>query len=71
MTPRERVRRIEQECAGVWASYGVTAWEREFLASIARLSALSEPQDKILADVEEKVFGAASDDDEEAEHEPA
>ena len=61
MTPAQRVARIEQECSGVWGQSGITDWERQRLSDWKRLSALSEKQETILRQIEQKAFG---DDDE-------
>lgn len=57
MTPRERVDRINAEVSGVAAQYGITSWEREFLASVKERGYLSQKQDAILVDIEQRVFG--------------
>ena len=57
MTPRERVDRITAEVSGVAAQYGITSWEREFLASVAARTSLSAKQEAILAKIEQRVFG--------------
>lgn len=56
-TPSERIARIEAEIRGVAAQYGITSWEREFLASIKQRAALSDKQEAVLAKIEAKVFG--------------
>jgi hypothetical protein len=53
----ERVDRIDEEIRGVAAQYGVTSWEREFLAGIRERGCLSERQEETLAEIEKKVFG--------------
>jgi hypothetical protein len=58
MNVRERVERIQEEIDGVASQYGVTAWEREFLDSVVERSSLSERQEKVLAGIEQKVFGS-------------
>lgn len=62
MTPAERVKRIEDECSGVWGSSGVTSWEREFLASVKERSVLSDKQEHTLQDIERKVFPPNEDE---------
>lgn len=55
-TPRQRVEKIEAECAGVWSLSGITSWEREFLASVKARATLSERQEEILVEIERKAF---------------
>lgn len=55
----ERVAAIEAECSGVWASYGVDAYERSFLNSIRTKADLSIKQEELLKRIELKVFGDA------------
>lgn len=62
MTPRERVNRIEAECAGVWGQCGVTSNDRSFLDSVRGRNSLSEKQEKWLKDIETRVFGDEDDD---------
>lgn len=57
MNVRERVEKIQNEIDGVASQYGVTAWEREFLDSVAERTTLTEKQEKTLAGIEQKVFG--------------
>lgn len=55
--PRARVRRIVNECVGS----DLSSWEKhEFLPSIANRMTLTDRQEKVLADIERRVFG---DDD--------
>lgn len=56
MTPRERVDRILAEISGVAAQYGITSWERDFLASVVALGRLSAKQEAVLGKIEDKVF---------------
>lgn len=60
MNIRERVARIQAEIDGVAAQYDITSWERTFLQSIAERGALSAKQEQVLVELEEKVFGHAS-----------
>lgn len=54
MTPAERVKRITDEAVG----RDLSSWERfEFLPSIAKRTVLTEKQEKILAQIEAKLFG--------------
>ena len=54
MTPAERVKRITDEAVG----RDLSSWERfEFLPSIAKRTVLTEKQEKILAQIESKLFG--------------
>lgn len=53
MTPSERVKRITDEAVG----RDLNSWERfEFLPSIAKRTVLTEKQEKILAQIEAKLF---------------
>lgn len=64
MNHRERIERIFKECEpGAWGVSGVTSWEkdrmfewREFLKQNPHRE-LSPRQERILADIEHKVFG--------------
>lgn len=57
-SPRHRVEKILEEIEGVASQFGVTSWEQhQFLPSIAERTVLSEKQEKILLEIEEKVFG--------------
>jgi len=58
MTAAERIQRINAEISGVAAQYGITSWERQFLASVGARRSLSAKQEAILEKIEEKVFGA-------------
>lgn len=60
-TPRERVERIEKECAGVWGQSGVSSQDRNFLLSIKSRQTLSEKQEKWLRDIEQRVFNEDED----------
>ncbi len=54
MTPAERVKRITDEAVG----RDLNSWERfEFLPSIAKRAVLTDKQEKILAQIEAKLFG--------------
>lgn len=59
-SPRVRVERIEKECDGVWAEYGVTSWERTFLENIKTRSTLTPAQEDTLEKIGWKVFDARS-----------
>jgi len=63
MTPAERVKRIEDEASGVYAQYGVTMRDREFLAGAKRRSSLSDTQEKWLRDIETRVFGEEAEEE--------
>ena len=53
MTPAERVKRITDEAVG----RDLNSWERfEFLPSIAKRTVLTEKREKILAQIEAKLF---------------
>lgn len=51
-----RVQKIEDEIEGVASQYGVTSWDREFLDSIKSRTLLTEKQEKVLGEIEQKVF---------------
>lgn len=54
MTPAERVKRITDEAVG----RDLNSWERfEFLPIIAKRTVLTEKQEKIMAQIEAKLFG--------------
>jgi hypothetical protein len=54
MTPAERVKRITDEAVG----RDLSSWERhEFLKSVAQRQTLSEKQEKVLAQIERRLFG--------------
>ena len=54
MSPAERVKRITDEAVG----RDLNSWERfEFLPSIAKRTVLTDKQEKILAQIEAKLFG--------------
>ena len=54
MTPAERVTRILDEAVG----RDLSSWEKfEFLPSVKRRTALSEKQEKVLAQIERQLFG--------------
>lgn len=58
MTPAQRVERILAEAVG----RDLTSYERfEFLPNIKQCATLTEKREKVLADIEARVFG--SDDD--------
>ena len=53
MTPAERVKRITDEAVG----RDLNRWERfEFLPSIAKRTVLTDKQEKILAQIENRLF---------------
>ena len=53
MTPSERVKRITDEAVG----RDLNSWERfEFLPGIAKRTVLTEKQEKILAQIEVRLF---------------
>ena len=54
MTPAERVKRIMDEAVG----RDLSSWERfEFLVSVKARTTLSEKQEKVLAQIERRLFG--------------
>lgn len=57
MTPAQRIARIESECSGVWGQSGITDWERQRLNDWKALQRLSEKQEAILRQIEQKAFG--------------
>ena len=57
-----RLRSIKDECEGVWASFGITSWERDFLENIGQRTYLTESQKNILKDIEKKIFGNNEED---------
>lgn len=57
-TVAQRIERIYQECdPGAWGVSGVNSWERDRLAEWRGRTSLSEGQEKVLRQIEEKVFG--------------
>ena len=54
--PSVRVARIQNEIGHVASLFGVTSWEREFMASVKDRNALSDKQETILKRIEAKVF---------------
>jgi hypothetical protein len=53
MTPAQRVSRIEAEAVG----RDLSSWERhEFLKSIKQRTTLSDKQEKVLAQIEKRLF---------------
>lgn len=58
---RDRIKKINDECSGVWGQSGVSQWERDRLVEWANKTSLSEKQEEILAGIEKKVFGDAED----------
>lgn len=58
MTPRQRVERVLAEAVG----RDLSSWERfEFLPSIRQRATLTEKQEKVLVEIEARVFGDADD----------
>ncbi len=54
MTPAERVTRILDEAVG----RDLSSWERhQFMPSVKQQSTLSEKQEKVLAGIEQRLFG--------------
>jgi len=53
---QERVDAIVKECSGVWAEYGITAWERRFLDDVGVYANPSSKQIAILEQIETKAF---------------
>lgn len=65
-SPEDRVQRVLDEIEGVASTYGVTSWEKnEFLPSIRTASVLTEKRERVLREIEEKVFGEDYDPDED------
>lgn len=56
-TVAQRIAAINTECSGVWGQSGVTDWERQRLVEWADRETLSEKQEAVLRQIEEKVFG--------------
>ena len=54
---RTRIEKIEEEIEGVASQYGVTSWERARMEEWKDRAFLSEKQEAILEQIEEKVFG--------------
>lgn len=65
LTPVERVERIEKETKGVTSLYGLKDADKKFMRSIKERQqrTLSVNQEKWLADIEEKVFEEAREDE--------
>ena len=58
MTPAQRVERILSEAVGS----DLSSWEKfEFLPSIKQRVMLTEKQEKVLAGIEQRVFGGDDD----------
>jgi hypothetical protein len=62
MTVAERIARIQKEISGVASQYGVTDWERTFLAENKDGRYWSPKREKVLASIERKAFGGDDDD---------
>lgn len=63
MTTAERIDRILSEIDGVASLFGVTSWEREFLASVkAQSYPITDRQAKTLLSIEKKVFEEHGDE---------
>lgn len=60
---QQRIKRILDEIKGVKSQYNVTDWEFQRLTEWQTFWNLSEKQEKVVAQVEAKVFGAEEDDD--------
>lgn len=57
--PRDRVRKILDECVGS----DLSSWEKnEFLPSVANRFILTEKQEKCLAGIEARVFGGGDEE---------
>lgn len=54
---RDRIADIQKEISGVTSLYGITAWEKNFLNDLKDHERGSANQMKVLARIEEKVFG--------------
>lgn len=60
MTPANRVERILDEAVGS----DLTSWEKhQFLPSVRQRTALTEKQEKILAEIEIRVLGKEQEND--------
>lgn len=59
MTPLERVTRVMEEVTGVKAEYGIDSWTWGFLETIRQRNpeTLTSRQEKVLCEIEERVFG--------------
>jgi hypothetical protein len=60
-TPLERVKRVMEEVTGVKSLYGIDDWAWGFLVSMEKRApeTLTERQEKVLAELEQRVFGEA------------
>ena len=59
MTPSERVTRIEVEATG----RDLSSWEKnEFLPSVKQRASLTEKQEKVLAEIEGRLFVGGEDE---------
>ena len=58
MTPAERIKRICEECSGVWSASGINQRDRDFMQSVEQRNpaTLTPKQEKWLADIEERAF---------------
>lgn len=56
LTIPERIKRIQDECRGVYGLYGVNRWERERLAEWRDRRTLTEAQLAVIRAIEKKVF---------------
>jgi hypothetical protein len=55
-TIAQRIKRINDECSGVWGQSGVTSWERQRLEEWKDHASLSPKQEAVLVGIEKKVF---------------
>jgi hypothetical protein len=55
-TVPERIAAINAECSGCWGVSGVNQWERDRLKEWEGRASLSDKQEKILKQIEAKVF---------------
>ena len=62
-TITDRINRLLHEIRGVAASYGITSWERDRLDEWRYKRDLSDRQEKVLQELEKKVFGEQEEED--------
>ena len=56
-TIRDRIAAINAECSGCWGVSGVNQWERDRLKEWEDRNMLTTGQEKVLRQIEIKVFG--------------
>lgn len=52
----ERIAAVERECSGVWGISGISSWERARLEEWKTRPSLTEKQEAILKEIEDKAF---------------